>query len=164
MITVWIQAYSSRLVLLLLLSVFMVMNGWMHVRHFVIFSLSEDIACPVEEYEQVCNGRHLANKFRAFAAKVERVSNCSMAKGNWAHRYINCYNILWIVDSRTIRIVENLISRSAAEEESTAKYVSCKFLTVRTSQTIATMTQTLGGVAVTDRASTDFWYSWYLNY
>lgn len=51
-----------------------------------ICNLSEEVECGMAQYEATCGNAHLANKFRAFATKVEKMSDCSSRKArslNW---------------------------------------------------------------------------------
>lgn len=49
-----------------------------------ICNFSEDLECALAQYEEICDNRSLANKFRAFAAKLERDSNCGNRKARSA--------------------------------------------------------------------------------
>jgi hypothetical protein len=51
----------------------------------LLFSFSEDLECSFAQYEATCDNAQLANKFRAFAIKVEKMSDCGSRKGKCAH-------------------------------------------------------------------------------
>lgn len=53
-----------------------------------ICNLSEEIECGMAQYEATCGNAQLANKFRAFAIRVEKASDCGSRKArslNWRH-------------------------------------------------------------------------------